>query len=90
MTDRDDDRPGENLDELKRRYEAGQDSPRELFEQISHIAIYLSYDLIDKLRFWEKETLKLSDEEIDRRIPHLSAFLDRLRTAYESFADVDL
>jgi len=90
MSDREDDRPGEDLDELKKRYEAGQDSSRELFEQISHIAIYLSYDLIDKLRFWEKETLKLSDEEIDRRIPHMSAFLDRLRTAYDSFTDVDL
>ena len=90
MSDREDDRPVEDLDELKKRYEAGQDSPRELFEQISHIAIYLSYDLIDKLRFWEKETLKLSDEEVDQRIPHLSAFLDRLRTAYDSFTDVDL
>lgn len=90
MSDREDDRPGEDLDELKKRYEAGQDSARELFEQISHIAIYLSYDLIDKLRFWEKETLKLSDEEIDRRIPHMSALLDRLRTAYDSFTDVDL
>jgi len=91
MSDRDDELPREeDLDELKKRYEAGEDSPRELFLQISHIAIYLTYDLIDKLRFYEKETVKLSDKEIDRRIPHLSELLDRLRSAYDSFADVDI
>ena len=91
MSGPDDERPREeDLAELKRRYEAGEDSPRELFLQISHIAIYLSYDLIDKLRFFEKETLKLEDDEIDRRIPHVSEFLVRLRAAYESFADVDI
>ena len=90
MTDRDDEPPRRDLDELKRRYEAGEDTPRELFTQISHIALYLTFDLVDKLRFYEKETLKLADDEIDARIPHMSQFLDRLRAAYESFADVDL
>ena len=90
MSDRDDEPPRQDLDELKRRYESGEDTARELFTQISHIALYLTFDLVDKLRFYEKETLKLGDDEIDARIPHLSQFLDRLRSAYESFADVDL
>jgi hypothetical protein len=73
----------------KARYEREQDNPRQLFEQISHIAVYMSYDLVDKLRWWEKETLKLSDEEIEKRIPHMASFLDRLKTAYLKFSDID-
>ena len=84
---------GDRLDDLadwKARYESEDSDPRELFKQVSHIAIYLSYDLIDKLRYWEKETLKLTDEEIGRRLPHLAMFLDRLKAAYVDFSDVDL
>jgi hypothetical protein len=63
--------------------------PRELFQQMSHIAITMSYDLIDKLRFFEKETLKLPEAEIAGRVPHLKASLEALRAAYLKFAEVD-
>ena len=64
--------------------------PRELFQQVSHIALCMSYDLVDKLRWWEKETMKLTDEEIEKRIPHMATLLEQLKTAYVHFADVDL
>lgn len=73
----------------KARYEKERENPRQLFEQVSHIAVYMSYDLIDKLRFYEKETLKLTDEEIEKRVPHMAKFLDKLKTAYLQFSDVD-
>lgn len=79
----------DELDDWKERYESADSDPRELFKQVSHIAIYLSYDLIDKLRYWEKETLKLTDEQVEERLPHLATFLDRLKAAYVDFSDVD-
>ena len=66
------------------------ESPREMFRQISHIAQFMSHDMLDKIQWWEKETLKLSDDEIDKRIPHMSTFLEQLKQAYETFSDVDL
>ncbi len=63
--------------------------PRETFRKVSHIALCMSYDMIDKLRWLEKETLKLPDEEIDKRLQHMSQFLDQLKTAYVSFAEID-
>jgi hypothetical protein len=74
----------------KQRYDTREDHPRELFWQVSNIAIYMSYDLIDKLRWWEKETLKLSDEKIHKRIPHLAGLLENLKTAYLDFSYIDL
>ncbi len=65
-------------------------TPAQLFEQMSHIAITLSYDLVDKLRYWEKETLQMSDEEIEKRLGHLAVFLERLKKAYVDFAETDL
>jgi hypothetical protein len=65
-------------------------TPRETFKQVSHIAVCMAYDLVDKLRWLEKDTLTLSDEEIAERIPHVSALLDRLKTAYLDFSDVDI
>jgi hypothetical protein len=82
--------PREQYGDWKQRYAAGDQSAKELFEQISHIALMLSYDMIDKLRYWENETVKLSDEEVDKRIPHMSNFLEKLQTAYDTFADVDM
>jgi len=79
----------QRLDSLRERRESGEESGRELFHHMSHIAVYLAYDLIDKLRFYEKETLAAGDDEVDRRIPHMARFLDELKTAYETFADVD-
>ena len=78
------------LDEWKARYESEPEDPRELFRQVSHIALCMTYDLVDKLRWWEKETMKLSNEEIEKRIPHMASFLDNLKAAYVQFSDVDL
>jgi hypothetical protein len=69
-------------------HDPAEQSPRELFEEISRIALCMSYDLIDKLRYWEKEVASLPDDEIDKRIPHLSALLDRLKTAYVEFSEL--
>ena len=69
--------------------ETGPKDPRELFQQVSRISITMCYDLIDKLRFFEKETMKLSDEEIEQRLPHMTDSLDGLRKAYLTFADID-
>jgi hypothetical protein len=79
-----------DYDEWKRRYEAEQRPPREMFEQVSHIALFMAYDLIDKLRWWEKSTLELPDEEIAKRLPHTAAFLDKLRAAYLEFSETDV
>ncbi len=65
-------------------------TPAQLFEQMSHIAITLSYDLVDKLRYWEKETLEMSDAEIEKRLGHMAVFLERLKKAYVDFAETDL
>ena len=80
----------EEVSEWQRQYEAQDQSPRELFTQVSNVALCMSFDLIDKLRYWEKATLSLSDEEIANRIPHMAGFLDRLKAAYLEFSDVDL
>jgi len=89
MTDEKDEGSLEQFEAWKERHAAGTESPKELFRQVSRIAQFLAYDLVDKLQWWEKETLKLSDDEIDERIPHMSAFLEQLRTAYDTFSDVD-
>jgi len=70
--------------------ESGDHTPAQLFEQISHIAITLSYDLVDKLRYWEKETMEMSDEEIEKRLGHMAVLLERLKKAYVGFAETDL
>jgi len=90
MSDREEKDSAEQYEDWKRRYAAGDESAKALFQQISHIALLLSYDMIDKLRYWESETMKLVDEEIDERIPHVSKLLERLQAAYETFTDVDL
>ncbi len=78
-------------DEYKERSEseAENDDPRTLFQQVTHVSLCISYDLIDKIRWWEKETLKLSNEEIEKRIPHVASSLESLRAAYLQFSDVD-
>ena len=79
----------ENYDDWKQRYQKGKENPRELFQQVSRIAQYMSYDLIDKLQYWEKETLKQSDDEIERRIKHVSRCLSQLQGAYVQFSETD-
>jgi hypothetical protein len=90
MPDREDEGSVENYEDWKQRREAGGESPKEMFRQISHIAQFMSHDLLDKIQWWEKETLKLSEEEVDKRIPQMSVFLEQLKLAYETFSDVDL
>jgi hypothetical protein len=80
--------PIEQLDALARG-ESDALPPRERFRKTSHIALLLAYDLIDKLRFWEKETLKLSDEEIAKRQAHLARSVEELRGAYLTFSDLE-
>ncbi len=87
--DRPQENHAENYAEWKQRYEKGHENPRELFQQVSRIAQYMSYDLIDKLQYWEKETLKQSDEEIERRIKHISLCLTQLQSAYVQFSETD-
>lgn len=72
------------------QHESSDHTPAQLFEQMSHIAITLSYDLVDKLRYWEKETLEMSDDEIEQRLGHMAVFLERLKKAYVDFAETDL
>ena len=90
MADREHEDSLQQYEDWKQRSDSGDETAKVLFRQISHIGLCLSYDLIDKLRWWEKEAAKLSDEEIDQRIPQLSAFLAQLKTAYLTFAEMDL
>jgi hypothetical protein len=78
--------PAEQLDDLKTLEEL---PPRERFAKTSQIALLMAYDLIDKLRYWEKETLKLKDDEVPVRLEHLVESVDQLRDAYLTFADLD-
>lgn len=80
--------PIEQLDGFS---EAGADlSAKDRCQRISNIAVLLAYDLVDKLRFWQKETLKLPDEEVAKRTEQLADSVERLREAYLSFADLEL
>ena len=65
-------------------------SPKDLFQQVSNIALCMSYDLVDKIRFWEKESLTLSEEDVKKRIPHIAKCLQRLKVAYLEFSDTEL
>jgi len=80
----------EQYEDWKEHYEAGDVSAHELFKQVSNIAVCLSYDLIDKLRFFEKQTLGLSEDEVGARLQHMSEFLEQLKSAYVTLSDVDL
>jgi hypothetical protein len=64
-------------------------SPKEKFRKTSHIALLIAYDLIDKLRYWEKQTLELPDEQIEERQEHLVASIEQLRVAYLDFTDFE-
>jgi hypothetical protein len=75
---------------MQEQREQTDHTPAQLFEQMSHIAITLSYDLVDKLRYWEKETLEMSDGDIEKRLGHMAVFLERLKKAYVDFAETDL
>ena len=80
--------PEEQLEELE-SLNSDELSAKERFQKTSHIALLMAYDLIDKLRYWEKQTLELPEEQIQERQQHLIASLDQLRTAYLAFTDLD-
>ena len=80
----------DQLDELRNSVENAELSARERFQKTSHIALLLTYDLIDKLRYWEKETLELPDDQVAERLEHLTRSVEQLRVAYLTFSDVDL
>ena len=67
----------------------GDATPAEMFQKTSNIGLLLAYDLIDKLRFHEKETAKLPPAEIEKRLPHMAGFLEQLKVAYLQFSDLD-
>ena len=83
----DDPRPEEQLEELSRGH--GELSPKERFQKTTNIGLLMAYDMIDKLRFWEKETIKLPDDKIVKRLDHLISSVEQLRVAYLDFADPD-
>jgi hypothetical protein len=90
MTDRDDDQiTPEKLEEWKKKYEAGDESAKELFRQVSNISLLVAYDLVDKIRWWEKETLKLDEDQVAERLPHMTEVLDQLKVAYVTFSEID-
>ena len=37
----------------------------------------------------EKETVKLTPAEIEKRLPHMAGFLEQLKVAYLQFSDLD-
>ena len=80
--------PMEQLDDLQQ----GDDdlTPKQRFDRITRIALLLGYDLMDKLRYWEKETSKLSDDQLSKRLEPLTASVEKLREAYLSFSDLEL
>ena len=80
----------DDLAGIKEQPAPADHTPAQLFAQMSHIAITLSYDLVDKLRYWEKETLEMSEDDIEKRLGHMAVLLDRLKKAYVDFAETDL
>lgn len=83
------DPPSKQLDDLQRRARDGALSAREHFEKTSRIGLLMAYDLIDKLRYWEKETLELPEERITARLDHLVRSVEQLRAAYLVFSEPD-
>ena len=81
--------PDEQLDELQQSASTGDLSSKDRLRKTTHIALLMSYDLIDKLRYYEKETAKLTPAEIEKRLPHMAGFLDQLKIAYLQFSDLD-
>ncbi len=81
--------PEAELEAWKKQCEAGEVSPQDTFKKISNIAVLMSYDMIDKLRFLEQETLPLPDEEIVDRVEHMTQFVERLRNAYLSLGETE-
>lgn len=80
--------PEDQLDEILKNAGAGSLGPKEQFEQTTKIGLLMAYDLIDKLRYWEKETLEMPEETVVKRLDHLVSSVEELRTAYLSFSEM--
>ena len=48
----------------------------------------MAYDLIDKLRYLEKEALELPEDQVKERQELLVASIEQLRVAYLDLADL--
>lgn len=81
--------PNQQLDDLQRSVREGSLPIKEQFEKASRIGLLMAFDLIDKLRYWEKHTLELPEDEITRRLDHLVRSVEKLRAAYLAFAEPD-
>jgi len=80
--------PENQLDEILKRAGAGTLGPKDQFEQTTKIGLLMAYDLIDKIRYWEKETMEMPEEVVVERLDHLVSSVEELRTAYLSFAEM--
>ncbi len=80
--------PEEQLEQLKAE-EDTELTPKEKFRKTTHIALLMAYDLIDKLRYLEKEALELPEDQVKERQELLVASIEQLRVAYLEFADLD-
>ncbi len=74
MTDKDDALPPE--------HDGGENTAKGMFQKNSKVAVLMCYDMIDKLRYWEKETLDLPGDQIGERSEQLVGFVEQLRAAY--------
>ena len=72
------------------RENEGDLTPKVRFKRISNIALLMAYDMIDKLRYWEKESLRLPEDEIAKRTKQLAESVEQLREAYLAFSDLEL
>lgn len=81
--------PIEQHDHLKESADRGELAPKEHFRRVANVGALLAYDLVDKLRYWEKETLALPEDEVAERLDHLVGSVEQLRAAYLAFADLD-
>lgn len=79
--------PNEKYEAWKRGEDAGHLSAEERLKATVNIAVLLSYDLIDKLRFLEKEAAGKPAAEIEAHREQTARLLGQLRAAYLSFAD---
>ena len=80
--------PEEQLEQLKAEDDT-ELSPQERFRKTTHIALLMAYDLIDKLRYLEKEVPELPEEQVKERQEYLVASIEQLRVAYLELADLD-
>ncbi len=72
----------DNDDALPPEHDEGEITAKGMFQKNSKVAVLMCYDMIDKLRYWEKETLELQEDQIGERSEQLVGFVEQLRAAY--------